>query len=118
VRVTHNWFNKNPFESLYFAVQSMAAELTTGALMMYHIKRYKANVSMLVINNEASFSKKATGRIEFTCTDGAFIKAAVKKAISTKESQTIWTESTGRNQVGEEVSHFKFEWSIKLKRKR
>lgn len=117
VNVTHNWFNKNPFESIYFAVQSMAAELTTGALLMYHIKRYNANMSMLVISNESSFSKKARGKIEFFCIDGPIIKAAVKKAISTKEPQKIWIESRARNQVGEEVSHFRFEWSIKLKRK-
>ena len=34
VTVKHRWFNQNPFKSLYFAVQAMAAELTTGALVM------------------------------------------------------------------------------------
>lgn len=28
VCVTHKWFNQNPFNSMYFAVQAMAAELT------------------------------------------------------------------------------------------
>ena len=37
--VKHRWFNQNPFNSMYFAVQAMAAELTTGALVMYHIKK-------------------------------------------------------------------------------
>lgn len=116
VQVTHNWFNKNPFESMYFAVQSMAAELTTGALVMYYIKRYKVDMSMLVISNEATFSKKATGKIVFTCTDGALIKAAIKTAIKTNEPQTLWMESKGRCQIGKEVSHFKFQWSLKCKR--
>ncbi len=31
-RVKHRWINQNPFNSLYFAVQAMAAELSTGAL--------------------------------------------------------------------------------------
>lgn len=118
VQVTHNWFNKNPFESLYFAVQSMAAELTTGALIMYYIKRYDINMSMLVISNESTYSKKATGKITFTCTDGPLIKAAVKTAIKTQEPQIIWMESKGRNQIGEEVSYFKFQWSLKCKRKK
>ncbi len=101
---------------MYFAVQSMAAELTTGALVMYYIKRYKIDMSMLVISNEATFSKKATGKIIFTCTDGPLIKAAIKMAIKTNEPQTLWVESKGRCQIGEEVSHFKFQWSLKCKR--
>lgn len=96
----------------------MAAELTTGALIMYFIKKYKVNLSMLVISNEAVFSKKATGRITFYCNSGDQIKEAVKAAIKTKEPQTIWLESKGHNAVGEEVSRFKFEWSLKLKRSR
>ena len=34
VTVKHRWFNQNPFNSMYFAVQAMAAELTTGALVI------------------------------------------------------------------------------------
>ncbi|MFN3640594.1 MAG: DUF4442 domain-containing protein, partial [Flavobacterium sp.] len=33
VTVKHRWFNQNPFKSMYFAVQAMAAELSTGALV-------------------------------------------------------------------------------------
>lgn len=118
VKVRHNWFNKNPFKSLYFAVQSMAAELSTGALIMFYIKRYDINLSMLVITNEATFSKKAIGMIKFACSDGKMIKDAIKKVMATKEPQTIWMTSVGRNQVGEEVSSFRFEWSLKLKSKK
>src|SRR5690606_39653972 len=38
VRVKHRWFNQNPFRSMYFAVQNMGAELTTGVLVMKAIK--------------------------------------------------------------------------------
>jgi hypothetical protein len=31
--------NQNPFNSMYFAVQAMAAELSTGALVMYQIQK-------------------------------------------------------------------------------
>ena len=30
ISVRHNWFNSNPFNSLYWAVQGMASELATG----------------------------------------------------------------------------------------
>ena len=36
--VTHKWINQNPFKSLYWATQGMAAELGNGILMMKKIK--------------------------------------------------------------------------------
>ncbi|GAQ49387.1 hypothetical protein FPK15_contig00037-0011 [Flavobacterium psychrophilum] len=39
VTVKHRWANQNPFKSMYFAVQAMAAELTTGAMVMLHIQK-------------------------------------------------------------------------------
>ncbi|QBZ98558.1 DUF4442 domain-containing protein [Flavobacterium sangjuense] len=115
VTVKHRWFNQNPFKSMYFAVQAMAAELTTGALVMIQIKNSGRNVSMLVANNNANFSKKATGRITFTCNDGHLIEDAIQKTIATGEGQTIWLKSIGVNEKGEQVSELNFEWSIKLK---
>jgi hypothetical protein len=113
--VKHRWFNQNPFKSMYFAVQAMAAELTTGALVMIQIKKSNKNISMLVANNNGNFSKKATGRITFICNDGHIIEDAIQKTISTGEGQTIWMKSIGVNEKGEQVSELNFEWSIKLK---
>lgn len=115
VTVKHRWVNQNPFKSMYFAVQAMAAELTTGAMVMLHIQRSKRNISMLVANNKGNFSKKATGRITFTCNDGHLIEEAVKKTIETGEGQTFWMKSIGTNEKGEQVSEMDFEWSIRLK---
>jgi hypothetical protein len=115
VTVKHRWFNQNPFKSMYFAVQAMAAELTTGALVMMQIKKSGKNISMLVANNNSNFSKKATGRITFTCNDGHLIEAAIKQTIATGEGQTIWMKSVGVNEKREQVSEMNFEWSIKLK---
>ena len=39
--VKHRWLNQNPFQSIYFAVQAMAAELSTGALVLQFIKQQK-----------------------------------------------------------------------------
>ena len=54
-RVTHKWINQNPFKSLYWATQGMAAELVTGILMMKKIKESKHKISMLVVKQEGSF---------------------------------------------------------------
>ena len=115
VTVKHRWINQNPFKSLFWAVQGMAAELTTGALVLGKIKSSGKNISMLVANNKATFTKKATGRITFTCNDGDLINEAIEKAIKTGEGQTFWMKSIGVNQDNVEVSTFYFEWSIKVK---
>lgn len=115
VTVKHRWINQNPFKSMYFAVQAMAAELTTGALVMYHIKESGKNISMLVANNKGNFTKKATGRITFTCNDGHLIHDAIQKTIKTGEGQTFWMKSIGINEKGEQVSEMDFEWSVRIK---
>ncbi len=113
--VKHRWINQNPFKSIFWAVQGMAAELSTGAMVLAKIKESNKNISMLVANNKAAFSKKAKGRILFTCTDGAIINEAIEKTISTGEGQTIWMKSEGKDSVGDLVSVFEFEWTIKIK---
>lgn len=113
--VKHRWFNQNPFNSMYFAVQAMAAELTTGALMMYHINKSGKKISMLVAQNKSAFTKKARGRITFTCTQGQLIEEVIAKAIATGEGQTVWVNSVGVDEKGDEVSQFGFEWTLKVK---
>lgn len=115
VTVKHRWFNQNPFHSMYFAVQAMAAEFTTGALVMLQIQKSGSKISMLVTSNKAIFTKKAVGRITFTCSDGISIQQVLEKAIATKEGQTIWLKSVGIDENGVQVSEMEFQWSIKAK---
>jgi len=116
VTVKHRWFNQNPFKSMFWAVQGMAAEYTTGALVISKIHKSGKIVSMLVTNNDASFTKKATGRITFTCEDGHLINDALEKTIATGEGQAFTMKSIGVNKDGVVVSTFNFEWSIRLKK--
>ena len=115
VTVKHRWFNQNPFQSMYFAVQAMAAEMTTGVLVMLHIKASGKNVSMLVAQNKSVFTKKATGRITFVCSQGDAIKEAINEAIASKEGKTIWLTSIGKNANGEQVSEMQCEWTLKVR---
>ncbi len=113
--VRHRWINQNPFNSMFWAVQGMAAELATGALVMQEIRRSGRPVSMLVLNNRANFQKKARGRITFLCEDGPALKAALAKALESGEGQTVWMKSVGSNELGQVVSEFHFEWTLKVK---
>jgi len=100
---------------MFWAVQGMAAEFSTGALIIGKIQESGKRISMLVTSNNASFTKKAVGKITFTCKDGHLIDEALKKTIATGEGQTFWMQSVGLNEDGIVVSTFNFEWSIKVK---
>ena len=113
--VRYSWRNQNPFKSMFWAVQGMAAELATGAMVTTQIRATGKPISMLVQNNTANFSKKATGRITFTCEDGHLIKDALEKTIATGEGQTIWMKSIGVNSDGVVVSTFNFEWTVRVR---
>ncbi len=116
--VRHKWANQNPFRSMYFAVQAMAAELSTGALVMKKISESGQRISMLVAQNNSVFVKKATGKISFTCTEGHLLDEAIQKAIDTQEGVTIWMKSVGIDEKGDEVSTFNFEWTLKVRAKK
>ena len=114
-KVVHRWINQNPFGSMFWAVQGMAAELTTGVLIMQTIRQYGLKVSMLVLNNRANFSKKGRGKIFFSCNAKQKIKIALKQLIKTQKPQTFWLTSEGIDQNGNVVSIFEFEWTLLLK---
>ena len=116
--VKYKWFNQNPFRSLYFAVQSMAAEMSTGLLAFGQVYQRNPAISMLVIKLEASFHKKAVDTVFFTCNDGEQIDAAIERSIETGVSQTITCLSTGTNLAGEIVATFNITWSFKAKNKK
>lgn len=115
IGIKYNYASKNPFKSIFWAVQGMAAELSSGVLVMDAIAKSGKKVSMLVINMNATFTKKATGKVVFECNDGLKIKETIKKAVETGEGQTITVTSEGINEDGVSVSKFQFEWSFKVK---
>lgn len=115
VKVKHRWINQNPFNSIYFAVQAMAAEIATGALVMSHIENSGKKISMLVANNKGNFTKKATETITFVCSEGGVIDKAIQETIATGEGQTFWMKSIGTDKQGDQVSEIDFEWSIRLR---
>jgi hypothetical protein len=116
VTVKHKWFNQNPFRSLYFAIQSMAAEMSTGLLCYGQLYQRKPAVSMLVLQVKGSFSKKATGKITFTCNDGAAIEEAVEEAVKSGNGTIVKCLSVGKDEISEIVSEFEVVWSFKTKK--
>jgi hypothetical protein len=115
ISVRQKWFNKNPFKSIYVAILSMPAEVSTGILCMGALYKRNPSVSMLAVGMEGSFIKKATGKILFTCADGKQVNEAVENALATGEAVTIKCHSTGRNEHSEVVAEFYFIWSFKAR---
>ena len=112
-QIRYGWRNTNPFRSMYFAAQSMAAELSTGALAMLAVEAAPRSVAMLITGMEVTFGKKATGLVTFTCEDGTEIFAAVRETLETGEPAVAEAATVGRMADGTEVSRFVFKWSFK-----
>ncbi len=115
ISVRHNWFNSNPFESLYWAVQGMASELATGLAIIDYANKNKLKMSMLVISNESKFLKKAKGLIRFECNQVNSIKKTLSTLSKNKTTDKIKLTSIGYDESGDVVSEFIYEWSFKLK---
>ena len=118
VSLPYGWRSQNPFQSIYFAAQCMAAELSTGALAMLAIKSSGESVSMLVSNKSATFTKKATERTTFVCENGIDIFQAVQHTLDTGEGVTIDAHTIGTMPNGQQDSEFTFQWSFKKRSKR
>ena len=112
VKVRFKWINQNPYRSMFWAVQGMAAELTTGMLLTKSIQESNTNISMLLVGNKSNFYKKAVGKIKFVCEQGETAKELInltKKNITHK----AWLKAKGFDETGDMVSEFDFEWSCK-----
>jgi len=115
VNITHKWINQNPFKSMFWAAQGMAAEMATGVLVMKGIENLGKNVSMLVTNQRGNFTKKATGKIRFECHHGGLVSKALEESAENGEGRVITMKAEGFNKDGMSVCNFHFEWSLKVK---
>jgi hypothetical protein len=115
--VPFKWLTKNPFKSIYFAVQSMAAELSTASTCLLAVTGQKPSVAFIIVDMKASFYKKATGRVFFTCQDAMQAFNAVDKCIQSGDPETATFHTVGKMADGTVVSEFEFTWSFKQRNK-
>lgn len=114
--VPYKFLTQNPFKSTYFAVQSMAAELSTAAACLIAVQGHAPSVAYIIVDMKASFVKKATGRTYFTCEDNQNAFEAVEACIASGEAKTATFKTTGRLKDGTVVSEFSFTWSFKQRK--
>ena len=111
------YLNTNPYKSIYYGVLAMTAELSTGILAIFSIGKYEESISLLVIESNGKFHKKATGKIKFTCNEGVLFQEALEKCIQENIPVTVSASTKGYNEQNELVCEYTFTWSFKLREK-
>lgn len=117
VTVPYKYINKNPFNTTYWAVLGMAAEMASGAMVQMYTHKLTPSVSMFVTGCEGKFLKRAVAITTFICNDGQLIADTIQKAIDTKEPQTIQSNVKGYDKDNILLVDFNFEWSLKARSK-
>ncbi|HPK09568.1 MAG TPA: DUF4442 domain-containing protein [Saprospiraceae bacterium] len=115
VVIRHNYFNKNPFGSIYFSALMGAAELSTGILIQQYVVE-RNDCSMLVVNSHAEFMKKAIGKITFHCTQGNEVFETLIN-MTEGDKSTIILHSIGTDEDGDTIMKAEFTWSLKKRKK-
>ncbi|MCH1436513.1 MAG: DUF4442 domain-containing protein [Flavobacteriales bacterium] len=118
VSVRYGFWNKNPFNSMYFACQAMAGEMATGLLALGYVDNQSVKISLLVMDFNSTYKKKAIGNIDFVCDEGLKVKEAVEKAASADKPVLCVMNSHGYDEQGDCVSSFQITWTFKRKSKR
>ena len=111
IGLKYSYLTQNPFRSIYFAAQAMAAEMSTGLPALLHLRASKSNTSMLVTDFEARYFKKAVGKIQFRFEEVAALQQAIDDAGS--EGTQFLAISRGFNAQNECVAEMRVRWSFK-----
>ena len=113
--VPFRWCNKNPFKSMYFAVQSMAAELSTATPALMALKGNEKNIAFIIVDVKAEFFKKAQSKVTFSCLDYDKFFNAISQLSKPDDAITVTAKTVGRDADNNEVAVFYFTWSFKIR---
>ena len=105
------WRSQNPFKTMYWAAQGMAAELATS-------RSTKRGIRMFVVGTEATFVKRAKGKIVFTCEDISAARAAIEETLATGEKIDLDMRAVGHDSNGDIVSEWVFKWNFRARENR
>ncbi len=113
--VPFRWCNKNPFRSMYFAVQSMAAELSTAAPVFMALQGVDADIAFIIVDLKAEFVKKAQSKVTFSCADYDKFFNAISQLNQHDDTVLVTAKTVGRDVENNEVAVFYFTWSFKVR---
>jgi hypothetical protein len=97
----------------------MAGEMVGGLPALLHIRKRGYNSAMLVTHIEASFHKKAVGKIRFCFEEVAAIQSAVDAAqLSADQPTTYPAVASAYNESGEKIAEVRALWSFRARKTR
>ena len=100
---------------MYFAVQSMAAELSTAAPALTALKGNEKNIAYIIVDLKAEFFKKAQSKVTFSCLDYDKFHNAISQLSQPDDTVTVTAKTVGRDVENNEVAVFYFTWSFKVR---
>lgn len=115
VSLPGGWRTQNPFGSMYWAAQGMAAELATGLHPFLFTRAAPVPVRMILAGCEGSFTRMCKGRGTFTFDQGAVLEAAFAETLRSGEQVLCPVHAVGHDAEGVEVSRWTFTWSFRAK---
>lgn len=115
VTLPGGWRTRNPFGSMYWAAQGMAAEMATGIHGYVLCSAAPVPVRMILSGCEGSFSRMCMGRGRFVFDQGPRIEEALARTLASGEGVTCPTEVVGYDPSGVEVSRWTFTWAFRAK---
>lgn len=115
VSLPGGWRTQNPFGSMYWAAQGMAAELATGLHGYVLCSAAPTPVRMILARCEGDFTHMCKGRGTFTFNQGDRVLAAIEETLRTTQSVLCPCEVVGHDPNGQEVSRWVFTWSFRAR---
>lgn len=115
VSLPGGWRTRNPFGSMYWAAQGMAAEMATGLHGFVLTKAAPVPVRMILAGCEGEFTHQCLGRGRFVFSQGQRIAEAIEETLGTGESLKCSTDVVGYDPEGVEVSRWTFTWAFRAR---
>lgn len=108
--------NRNPFGSMYFAAQMMAAEMAIGALVLLHNENHSQNFSPIVRHIDVVFQRAAYEKITFRCDEGVRVARLLERALRTGERVEDVFTVIGSTEKEGDVMKAHLTWSVRHKK--
>ncbi|MCB9662852.1 MAG: DUF4442 domain-containing protein [Alphaproteobacteria bacterium] len=118
VSLPGGWRTQNPFGSMYWAAQGMAAEMATGVHGYVLTQAAPVPVRMILSGCQGEFTRMCKGRGTFHFTQGDAVRARIEETLATGRALTCDTEVVGYDAGGEQVSRWTFTWAFRARLER
>ena len=105
------WWIRNPFGSVFWAVMSMAAELSTGALVLAYTQQ--PGIQFILVGFEGKFLKKAKGKSFYFCHAGKEVARSASNILNTTAPDIIILPVLAQDASGQLLAEFKCHWQLR-----